>query len=121
MNGFLSINFLNDNKYNYPIELTDIIIAFLGDIFLRFDVCHKSNENIIKNNGYLITTMQTTALIIHPMVGCSIGFSEGINEFHIKCIKPKSDTIGITSDLIHCKIENNWIGEATKETNYYFY
>eukprot|EP01084_Bolivina_argentea_P087309 157688_1 len=103
----------------YPIELNALIIHFLGNIFLKFDLVHENYKDCISKNGTVIKRSGSLKGIRWFSVCSSTSFSEGIHQFRIKCVKPKGDSIGIMSNTDIVKEKNkyhSWIN-----CNIYYY
>ena len=92
----------HEENESYPIELDTVILKFLGNILLIFDVIKDKFANFIKNNGKVIERgPENNPKDIGQFVAASTAsFSEGIHEFTIKVgDHAASDAIGIISDL----------------------
>ena len=80
---------------------------------MRFDVFHSKHEDVIKDNGISILSHYLT----YTMVGCSIGFDKGVNEFKVECIKLTKDVIAIMTNIQQIKYKDTeefWINDNWK-------
>ena len=96
-----------ESEDTYPLELDQVVSAFLGQILLRFDRvndAHNGDDNphfrhrYISVDGKEIKAYSYNAII----VGCSLGVNKGSTEFKIECINAKDDAVGILTDIDSC-------------------
>ena len=97
---YVRVKLLRSNEEEtrvYPIELIAVILKFLGNIFLIFDIINpKECAHVIKNDGKLIQRGIGEKQFV---VASKLAFNEGINEFTIKSFQQKNDAIGIVGGL----------------------
>ena len=118
VNAFMRMELKVAEDDQYPIELNDVILKFLGCILFIFDVFNCDYRYCISNNG---TVVEGDLCGSQFMAASTISFDKGINEFAIKCIKAMNDVIGICTELK--EIENNspWCCYITNGYMYYGY
>eukprot|EP00483_Globobulimina_turgida_P012009 UN12031 len=107
----------------YPKCLNNLIMTYVDNIWnMNFDLYPAKYKNHIQENGKLIVKPQPEQIhkIYTRYIICSSqSISHRINEFRIKCVQPKSDCIGITSNTISCnKDDMFW---SMVEGNLYYY
>eukprot|EP01084_Bolivina_argentea_P306185 529049_1 len=117
-------NLLLSKKKEYPSILHDVLMKFIGDLFIKFNICHQRYIECIKDNGFKIIRNEyltdeseearkynlnsLTAMCPYQdsrfLIGSNCGFMSGINEWTI-IINSQSyqDGIGITNSLDLCK------------------
>eukprot|EP01084_Bolivina_argentea_P182973 315803_1 len=107
----LFITICNDIKYE--------IVKFYPK--LKFDIVHPTHKHCVQQNGTAIKRPKRGNLPVYVYfsICSSFTFLSGINEFKIKCIKPKADVIGIISNTKICEYANRWCFQA--EGNLYAY
>ena len=111
----------SDITANYPISINKIIDKYLGNIFLKFDICPNDYTQVIQNDG---TLMNRSIDIVENgklfLVASSTGFSSGINEIKIEVMQDHNNSIiGVITDINHCK-RKIWIGYIKANMYYYF-
>eukprot|EP01084_Bolivina_argentea_P176057 304733_1 len=113
VNGYIRENY---TTCSYPTSLSDMITDYIGCIAIKFDTYFTRNKRFIFDNGTrfcrdssLSNQARQTRMF---MVGCSWGWSAGINEFKIRIIKPQKDAIGIIEDVNECLRLQNWIRQS---------
>eukprot|EP01084_Bolivina_argentea_P187858 323508_1 len=125
----LVMGYVSESLYDkYPIDLNRLIIHFLGNIIFVFDLVHEKYINCIQHEGtYIRRPGQYEQYTLHDWVyvtiGSSLAFNDSFNEFSIKCIKPRSDAIGILSNTAICKDkqwENIWCQKGPGNMYYYY-
>ena len=114
---YVSNQFIN----SYPKELNLIIIKFLGNVLLRFDIVHPNYRDQITGYGTIIKRPKqgNQPKWLQYMCFSSTTFTNGIHEFRIKCIKPNEDAVGIVTGTSGCKSKKiHW---ASVNEDLYFY
>ena len=128
--GYVTREILNEQSNDYPLDINSIIIHFLGDIFVIFDIYHTAHQQCIQKQGTIIKRAAGTYGIkggaeyssrwVYFSVGSSMEMDHGYYSFDIKCVEPnRYDAIGITSDLSICEERNMWFGDGTGHTYCY--
>ena len=94
--GYVSEEIKNvELEDKYPKELNLLIMQFLGNIFMRFDLIHSDYKGCIQNDGTVFKRGIYAKAKSFSAVS-SYTFKPGdIGEFRIKCNKPGGDSIGI--------------------------
>lgn len=87
------------------IQLIEIIASYLGQVFMRFDLCPSGYSTNIKANGTIIE-YSNKGNHTPVLFGCSIGVNEGIHKWKLRIdsldkasIKSPLDSIGIVHDI----------------------
>eukprot|EP01084_Bolivina_argentea_P102866 184291_1 len=116
VDGYIRSQFINPYNVIYPSVLTKIFCEYLDHLW----VCPNKYNHCMKRNGsFLIRPpLSTAGKNVDMIIGSSRGYSKGVFEFQLKCIKPAMDAIGIMTEIEECEIEQ-WIG-ATKGNTYYY-
>ena len=114
---FVDKNFVKHYQGTYPQSLNIIIVKFLGNILFKFDIISSEFDNIIINDGLGIKQEQNKICCI----GSSFGWNEGIHEFKVKCINPRYDIIGITTNIKLFEQKNQWFYDYKKVISYSWY
>ena len=98
--GYMRQELINESVVDYPDDLNQIIIKFIGCLLLKFDIMHEKFTSFIQDNGTIINrTKQDWAGIDGYTIASSFEIKNGVNIINIKCITPSgSDVIGTVAD-----------------------
>ena len=111
VNGYVKQEFSGNCNSSYPLELSNVILIFLGNILIKFDVFNDDFKRFIDENGKHIKYMISGKSLTQNLntICCSFGMNKGVTIIDIKCINPcGSGVIGILSDIDECKT-GKWI------------
>ena len=118
--GYFARNIHQFESMLYPIELTNMFIQFIGDIFCRIDVFPDRYKTLIKNKGKLIEK-HTSWNSCRFSVACSNGWNNGVHKINVKCTAfGAPPVIGITTNYVKYKEDGYWCGD-TKGYVYGYY
>ena len=118
VSGYINNNFIKSSNYNYPLSLNDMILSYVGNLFLRFDAIHKDYQYIIENNGINIKYDGKNKVCL---VGSSFCLNKRINSFRIKIIDTGKDAIGIISDINECFRKEIWFNQISCNGYMWYY
>lgn len=114
-----------DSKY--PLELDAIIVAFVGNLIMRFDLTPQIYQYHIKHtlNGSILTRPPYFYVGQScKYISCSsTSFKKGKHKFDIKCIEPADDAIGIISNIhqsLCFRKEDIFWGDINANMYYYY-
>ena len=109
VSGYVKNNFTKLYNCDYPLSLNDVILSYLGTLFLSFDAIYEDYRYIIKNNGMNIKYDRKHACL----VGSTYELNVENNSFKIKVINSGVDAIGIISDFNECYKKDLWFNKIT--------
>ena len=107
-----------DRKICYPLELNGIIVAFVGNFLMRFDIIHHAYSHHLRQSGTMLK--RADGMRGYYIACSSTSFSSGIHEFKVRLHKPKDDAIGIISSLQSCSLKPTFWGNAFGNLYYYY-
>ena len=109
---YIHESFLKEKDYQYPEALTLILIRFLGNIFLHFDVVHADYKQFVGENGRVLNINRTSASPTFT-VASSYGFNRGISEIKLECNQASDvgsgDQIGVGTEIGQCYEKRSWM------------
>lgn len=109
--GYIKEQCLSNKDFAYPLDLNKVVIDFLGNIFVKFDVGHF--REFVKEDGKLIEIGQDFGRSSRAFLGFGSKFcmEKDVTIIDIECIRPNTDynVIGILTDLGDIKV-GEWIG-----------
>ncbi len=121
VNGFVSKQIKHvDLDDKYPLELNVLILRFLGNIFIKFDLIYPAYAHCIQNDGTLLVRDNNISASWFRVLSSHAFTAGDIGEFKIKCTKPGYDAIGIRSNTDIIK-EANKYHSALDGSMYYYH
>ena len=119
---YVFITFLKENEYKYPEALNVVILRFLGNILIHFDVFNDFYKECVQQNGHCLKIEEDFEFDTFT-VGCSYGFNKGITEIRIQCVHGDAgdEPIGIGTSLQKCYNKESWFFDCGLENVYGMY
>lgn len=107
---------------HFESSLINIMVRFLGNIFMAFDIYPSKCKSMFNDYGTIFTRTDKESDLKSFTFGCSYGWSEGVHKISIESKDTTyfQDAFGITSNIKHFKTTEKWYGSANCTQGYFY-